>query len=90
MIEGTTPLGFEFKIDEDNLDDMEFIDALRDLKEGDFTSLSNIADYVLGQEQKKALYENIKAHDEKHKVRITMFSTEMQFILSYNQKLKNQ
>ena len=89
MIEGKTNSGFEFHIDEDNLDDMEFIDALRELKEGDMTSLSNVADFILGAEQKKALYEHLKANDEKHKVRLKAFSEEVMFILTYNTNLKN-
>lgn len=87
VIKGKTTSGFEFEINRDKLDDMEFIDLLADLKDGDYLKFSRIADFMLGKDQKARLYEHIrKAHGQ---ARISLFAEEMKEILLFNGEVKN-
>ena len=87
VIKGKTESGFEFEINKDKLDDMEFIDLLADLKDGDTLKFSRIADFMLGKEQKAKLYEHLrKVHGQ---ARIGLFADEMRQILTCNGEVKN-
>lgn len=87
IIKGKTQSGFEFEIDKDRLDNMEFIDLLADLREGDYLKFSKLADFMLGKEQKAKLYEHItKIHGQP---RIAEFGKEMTEILTFNSEVKN-
>jgi len=87
VIKGKTTSGFEFEINRDKLDDMEFIDLLADLKDGDYLKFSRIADFMLGKDQKARLYEHIrKVHGQ---ARISLFAEEMKEILLFNGEVKN-
>ncbi len=87
MIKGTTNSGFEYSINEDDLNDMEFIDTLVDIKDNDFTAFSKLATIMLGKEQKQRLYDFLK--EREGKVRIDSFVKEMTDILSNNEAIKN-
>lgn len=60
MIEGKTSTGFVYKIDDDVLDDMELLDALVDMDNGDMSSYRYAIKALLGEEQRKALYEHVR------------------------------
>ena len=87
IIKGTTTSGFAFEIDKTRIDDMEFIDTLAELKQGDYLAISRVADFLLGKEQKKALYEHIRKQHGTAKV--SVFGDEITEILSYREETKN-
>lgn len=60
MIEGKTSTGFSYKIQDDVLDDMELLDALIDMDNGDMSSYRYAIKALLGEEQRKALYEHVR------------------------------
>ena len=57
MIKGKTSSGFEYTIEEDARDDMELLEALIDLDNGNMGGLKQTIELLLGPEQKTALYE---------------------------------
>ena len=59
MVEGTTTSGFKFSLDEEKIDDMEFVELLAEVDD-DFTKLPKVIDWALGESQKKRLYEHLK------------------------------
>lgn len=61
-MEGKTSTGFMFKVADDASDDMELLDALIDLDDDKPAGLKNAMDIVLGQEQKKALYDHCRVN----------------------------
>lgn len=64
MIKGKTESGFKFEYDENNLNDMEFLDALVDAESGDesaaLKSYSLMVVKLLGKEQRKKLYDHVR------------------------------
>lgn len=60
MRTGKTKTGFEYKIAESALDNMELVDALAELDEGNTTVISRICKLLFGNEQKKALYNHLR------------------------------
>ena len=52
--------GFEAEIDEAAVNDMEFLDALTQMQEGDPTGLSVICDMLLNKKDKKRLYDAVR------------------------------
>lgn len=61
-MKGTTRSGFEFDIPDETRNDMELLEALIDLQEGDGIALAQIAKKILGK-QKKALYDHLRTED---------------------------
>lgn len=59
---GTTASGFEFDVPDETRNDMELLEALIDLQEGDGVALAQIAKKILGT-QKKALYDHLRTED---------------------------
>lgn len=66
MIEGKTTGGFAFALDEAALDDMNLVDALAGASENDPLAFSRAVRLLLGEEQRKRLYDHLK--DEKGRV----------------------
>lgn len=64
MISGRTKSGFEFEIDPDLLDDMEFIDLLAEASDN-VLLLPKVLEFILGKEQKKDLYEHLRGKNGK-------------------------
>jgi hypothetical protein len=62
MVKGTTKTGFEFEYNEQRLDDMEFIE-LAAAVDDNVTLLPKLLNMVLGEEQKKRLYDHLRAED---------------------------
>ena len=71
MIEGTTKTGFSFVLEEENLDNMELLESL---------AIPRAAILLLGNEQKKSLYNHIR--NDKGKVPIDKFADEITDIMN--------
>lgn len=52
--------GFEADIDETRIADMEFMDAINDIQEGDLTGLSKLAGIILPKPERKKLYDSVR------------------------------
>ena len=52
--------GFEADIDEAKVADMEFMDAINDIQEGDLTGLSKLAALLLPKAERKRLYDSVR------------------------------
>lgn len=62
MRKGETKSGFKFKIDEQNLNDMEFIENLAAAQD-DALMFPRVIEQLLGKDQKKKLYDHIRDKD---------------------------
>ncbi|MBP2057014.1 hypothetical protein J2Z60_000176 [Lactobacillus colini] len=58
--EGVTKTGFRYHVERDVIDDMELIDLLADLEDGSISALPKILVKLLGEKQKRALYDHCK------------------------------
>ena len=87
MIKGKTESGFEFKLDEEVLNDLEFIENLKAVDKGDVTLLPEVVETVLGKEQKKMLYDHIRS--KVGRVKIDLIAVELQEIFKASKQLKN-
>ena len=63
MYKGVTSSGFEYEIDEKNADNMELVDAVSDVTEGDKLAVSRVCRLILGVDQRKRLYEHLRTED---------------------------
>ena len=63
MIEGTTRSGFAFCVDDAVADNMELVDAIADTSEDDPLAFSRVCRLLLGNEQRKQLYDHLRAAD---------------------------
>jgi len=59
MVKGILKSGFEFEIDVESLDDMEFVEALADA-ETNALAFPRVCKMMLGEEQKKRLYDHLR------------------------------
>lgn len=57
------PCGFEGDIDENAINDMEFLDALTELQEGDPTALSKMCSLLFTKAEKKRFYDACRNED---------------------------
>ena len=57
-IKGTTATGFKYKVDSDFFNDVEFLELFADMQDGNSLAVFKTVGKVLGDEQKKALYEH--------------------------------
>lgn len=62
MVTGTTPSGFSFSLEETVLDNMELVDTLAEMQEGDPLAISAVVRMVLG-DQRRALYDHLRTAD---------------------------
>lgn len=60
MLTGKTKSGFEFKINEEILDDYDFLELLCKIDEGETTLVIKMVDHLLGTEQKEKLKEHVR------------------------------
>lgn len=67
MIKGKTKRGFAYSIENDNVD-QEFLDALSEAEDGDPLKVSKALRLLLGEEQRKKLYDYLR--NDKGKVPI--------------------
>ena len=59
MIKGELKSGFKFQIEETALDNMELVDAIAETEDNP-TAVGKVALFLLGKDQKKALYEHLR------------------------------
>lgn len=62
MIEGKTKTGFAYKIEDANLNNMELVDAIAEA-DGNPIAVSKVVLLLLGAEQRKALYDHLRAEN---------------------------
>lgn len=62
MVTGTTSSGFSFALEETVLDNMELVDTLAQMQEGDPLAISAVVRMVLG-DQRRALYDHLRTAD---------------------------
>ena len=60
MLKGKTDTGFRFSIDEEARDDMELLENLALMAGGDLSVMPNTLVMLLGEEQKKKLYDHCR------------------------------
>lgn len=84
---GTTSKGFQFTINENTLDNMELVDALAELEDGNFLVVSKVLTLLIGKEQKKALYDLLRREDGT--VPVKDVSDAITEILQSSEELKN-
>lgn len=63
MISGVTKNGFAFEITDEREDNMELIDALADIDDGNLLAVSKVLTLLLGPEQKKKMYDFVRTED---------------------------
>lgn len=63
MITGKITNGFEFEVEEDLMDDYEFLETLCEIDNGNASLILAVATQLLGVEQKKALMEHIRGEN---------------------------
>lgn len=86
MIKGKTSTGFCYEIDEEKIDDMEFVEALAEAND-DVLKIPNAIKTMLGAEQKKKLYEHLR--DESGKVPLTAVIKTLYEMMETDVKTKN-
>lgn len=63
MVSGKTVSGFEFELDEKVMDNMELVDALADASENNPIAMSRAVKLLLGDEQRRKLYDHLRTED---------------------------
>ena len=62
MVNGKLKNGFAFQLDENVLDNMELVEAIAEAEENP-VGLVNVVRMILGDDQKKRLYEHLRTED---------------------------
>lgn len=86
MITGTTTSGFAYSIPDENVNNMEFLDALAEAEDENPLRISKVLRLLLGDEQRKALYDRLR--DEDGRVPVESVMAELKDILA-NDSSKN-
>ena len=81
MIEGKTKTGFEYKVDENALDDAELIEKIAAMQKGEGYELFEVMEDLLGTKQKKEMYEHCRNKKTK-KVSLKACGTELDEIFT--------
>lgn len=64
MIKGKTASGFNFKLYDNALDNMELVELMVDIQNtGNPLALGSALEMLLGEKQKKALYNHLRTED---------------------------
>ena len=87
MIEGKLKSGFEYKIEDHVLDNMELLEAIMEIDQNPM-ALPKVLSLLLDHEQKKALYEHLR-DPEKGNVSILAVSAAVAEIFSGSGQVKN-
>ena len=87
MIRGKTESGFEYEIDEEILDDYDFLELLCQIDEGETSLTIKMVDKLLGSEQKERLKDHVRT--ERGRVSAKRLITEMMEIFKAKKKRKN-
>ncbi len=62
-MDGITSSGFKFHVEEDTFDNMELLDALEEMTDDNAFAVSQVVKLVLGENQKKLMYNHLRAAD---------------------------
>ena len=87
MLKGKTSSGFSFEIADSRCNNMELLDALSAMDQGDASQLSTVLTLLLSKEQKKALYDHVRA--AAGNVPVDKVSEELKEIFNSNENAKN-
>lgn len=87
MIQGKTKSGFEFRFNKNVLNNMELIEELAAVDQGDIAALPRVLATLLGAEKKKELYEHMRTEDGR--VPIDLLVEEVKQIFEVSKELKN-
>ena len=87
MIEGKLKSGFEYKIEDYVLDNMELLDAIAEVDQNPMV-LSKVLKMLMGDEQRKKLYDHLR-DPKKGNVPIVAVSDAVAEIFSGSGQLKN-
>lgn len=63
MIHGKTVSGFEFQLNDNVLDNMELLELMVEVQNGNPAALIPSFRMILGDEQRKALYDHLRTED---------------------------
>lgn len=89
MIKGKTSTGFEFEVDPEVLEDMEYIELAADTQDNP-ALYPRFVEFTLGEEQKKALYDHVRSASGRVLVsKVSAEFTEIINILSEKTETKN-
>lgn len=86
MLKGTTKSGFNFELDEEDLNDYELFELIAGVGENQFL-LPKLVTKLLGEEQKKRLLDHVRTPDGR--VPMTVIDKEITDIFSLSKELKN-
>lgn len=86
MLKGTTKSGFNFELNEDDLDDYELFELIAGVSENQFL-LPKLVVKLLGEEQKKRLLDHVRAPDGR--VPLTVIDKEITDIFGMSKEIKN-
>lgn len=87
MIEGKTKSGFEFKLDEEVLNDYELLEALLKVDAGDGSAIVDAINRMLDETQRKALKNHLR--NEKGRVGAREMIVEVAEIMKASKDGKN-
>ena len=87
MVEGKLKSGFEYKIEDHVLDNMELLDAIAEVDQNPM-ALSKVLKMLLGPEQRKELYDHLR-DSENGNVPIVAVSDAVAEIFGGSGQLKN-
>lgn len=89
IIQGTTSLGFNFKLNRDILDDYELLEMLGDMEDKPWT-MGKVLEKILGNEQFDNLKEFLKSQNKEHKLKVTdVMNTLNEMFAIGSEQLKN-
>lgn len=88
MIEGKTKTGFEYTVDPEILDDMEFIEMAAEAGDNGL-KLPKLVSYVLGDEQKAKLYDHVRENGRVKASKIDVEMTEIFDAINAHKVTKN-
>jgi len=86
MLKGTTKTGFNFELNEEDLNDYELFELIAGVGENQFL-LPKLVTKLLGEEQKKRLLEHVRTPDGR--VPMTVIDKEITDIFSLSKEIKN-
>ena len=87
MIKGKTETGFEFKIEDEVLNDYELLELFAEVDENPLL-VPKLVKIILGKEQKNKLIEHVR--DDKGRASVDRISMELENILTSSTETKNQ
>lgn len=88
MKRGKTSTGFSYALADDVFDDMELLEALIAIDNGNVSTLPDVVTRLLGEEQKKKLYDHCRG--ESGKVAVSRIGQELGEMFQQSENAKKQ